>query len=96
MPTSACGLRGGYNGRRRTLHRGHDQAVADGPTLCPRRFHRIAMERVPEPRTGHAAPGRAKLERVHLPQVFYGREVPSRQPHSASVWPSLASPQDRA
>ena len=50
-------------GRRLTLPRGQDPAVADGPTLCPRRFHRIAMERVPEPRTGHATPGRAKLER---------------------------------
>ena len=54
--------------------------MADGPTLRPRRCHRIAMERVPEPRAGHAAPGCAELERVRLPQVPHGREASSRQP----------------
>ena len=58
------------------------EASFDLRNNAPRRFHRIAMERVPEPRTGHAAPGRAELERVRLPQVFYGREVPSCQPRS--------------
>ena len=38
------------------------------------------MERVPEPRAGHAAPGRAELERVCLPEIFHGREAPSRRP----------------
>ena len=61
---------------------GQDPSVVDGPTRCPRRFHRVAMEEsVPEPRAGHVAPGRAELERVRLPQVHHGREAPSRQPH---------------
>ena len=59
---------------------GRDPAVADGPTLCPRRSHRVAMERIPEPRAGLGAPGRAELERVRLPQIPHGREAPSRQP----------------
>ena len=31
-------------GRRASMPRGQDPAIADGPTLCPRRFHRVGPE----------------------------------------------------
>ena len=62
---------GGLNA---ALLRWQDPAVADGAAAGRRRFHIVAMERVPKPCAGHIAPDRAQPTRVAVLQVPDRRE----------------------